>query len=456
MEHPATAIWEKTQTRLQEILNPELYSLWFAPIRAVSLSEGEITLGIPNDFFEAWLTENYLGLLRDFCSQSAGQALRIRFEVIKCEDAPEPTPSVVNEAPGAKEKRSLPFTAKSVKGAPRFNPNYTFDNFVVGENANHAFAAAMAVAKSPGKSYNPLFLYGGTGLGKTHLLQAIGHAVVEKYPRKKVVFVSSEKFTNEYIDALQNNNPNSFRKKYRQQDLLLIDDIQFLKGKERIQEEFFHTFNALHESRRQIVLASDRPINELKGLEQRLISRFEWGLVADVQPPDMETRIAILMKKADALNKAIPEDVLQFIATRIRSNVRRLEGALIRVVSMSTLTGRPISLENSEKALSDLLHDEERVGVTIDMIQKKVCEHFDIRLADMSSRRRPESIAFPRQIAMYLARDLTNNSLSAIGEAFGGRDHGTVIHACRTVRDRAELDQNVRETVNYLKKHLQR
>lgn len=459
MDKHATNIWTSVQDRLREILNPELYTLWFAPIRALTLENDEIVLGIPNDFFEAWLSENYMGLLRDLSSQAVGRAVAIRFAVIHSESGADESVEFAprSEEPAAtRETKTSIISKSSGSSVTRLNPNYTFDNFVVGENANHVYSAALAVAKNPGKSYNPLFVYGGTGLGKTHLLQAIGHAVAEKYPKKKVAFVSSEKFTNKYIEALQNNQPNAFRRKYRQQDLLLIDDIQFLRGKERIQEEFFHTFNALHESRRQIVLASDRPVNELKGLEQRLISRFEWGLVADVQPPDIETRIAILQKKADALQKKIPEDVFHFIANRIRSNVRRLEGALIRTISMATLTGRPITLENTEKALADLLSEEERSGVTIDMIQRKVCEHFDLRIADMSSRRRPESIAFPRQIAMFLSRELTNNSLSAVGEAFGGRDHGTVIHAVRTVKDRSELDQNVRETVHYLRKQLLR
>jgi chromosomal replication initiator protein len=312
------------------------------------------------------------------------------------------------------------------------------------------------VAQAPGKSYNPLFLYGGVGLGKTHLLHAIGQYVTSQKKGARVAYVSSEKFTNEYIDGIQNNNLAKFRKKYRQTDVLLIDDIQFLAGKERIQEEFFHTFNALHESHKQIVLTCDRPASEIQNLEHRLVSRFEWGLVTDLQPPDIEMRVAILKKKADFMNVSLPEDVLNFLANRIRTNVRRLEGALIRVASYASLTGRKLTLEVVEGLLREILHEEGRYAISIEVIQKKVAEHFDLRLADMSSKRRPENIAFPRQIAMFLARQMTENSLSSIGEAFGGRDHGTVLHACRLVKDRMEIDANVRQVVHLLEKKLMR
>jgi chromosomal replication initiator protein len=312
------------------------------------------------------------------------------------------------------------------------------------------------VAESPGKAYNPLFLYGGVGLGKTHLLQAIGQHVVGNKKNARVAYVSSEKFTNEYIEAIQNNKLVAFRKKYRQSEVLLIDDIQFLAGKERIQEEFFHTFNALHEAHRQIVLTCDRPASEIQGLEQRLVSRFEWGQTADVQAPDVETRLAILHKKAQCMNVVLPEDVINFLATRIRTNIRRLEGALIRVAAYASLTGKKLTIEAVEGLLREILHEEGRQTISIEVIQKKVAEHFDIRLADMTSKRRPENIAFPRQIAMYLSRQMTESSLNTIGEAFGGRDHGTVLHACRLVKDRMEVDSNVRQVVHYLEKQLTR
>jgi chromosomal replication initiator protein len=341
-------------------------------------------------------------------------------------------------------------------GDNSFNPKNTFETFVVGNNNNFAYAAALAVAQAPGKSYNPLFLYGGVGLGKTHLLHAVGQHVAANKKGARVAYLSSEKFTNEYIDAIQNNQLAKFRKKHRQTDVLLIDDVQFLAGKERIQEEFFHTFNALHESHKQIVLTCDRPASEIQNLEHRLVSRFEWGLVTDLQPPDIEMRRAILNKKAQSMNVTLPEDVLDFLANRIRTNVRRLEGALIRVASYASLTGKKLSIEVVEGLLREILHEEGRLTISIEVIQKKVAEHFDIRLADMTSKRRPENIAFPRQIAMYLSRQMTESSLNTIGEAYGGRDHGTVLHACRLVKDRMEVDANVRQVVHYLEKQLMR
>ncbi len=290
-----------------------------------------------------------------------------------------------------------------------FNPKNTFDTFVVGNNNNFAYAAALAVAQSPGKSYNPLFLYGGVGLGKTHLLHAIGQHVVGHKKGARVAYVSSEKFTNEYIDGIQNNQLARFRKKYRQTDVLLIDDIQFLAGKERIQEEFFHTFNALHEAHSQIVLTCDRPASEIQNLEHRLVSRFEWGLVTDLQPPDVEMRLAILQKKAQIMGVQLPEEIMNFLANRIRTNIRRLEGALIRVASYAALTGKKLTLEVVEGLLREILHEEGRYSISIEVIQKKVAEHFDIRLADMTSKRRPENIAFPRQVAMFLSRQMTES-----------------------------------------------
>src|SRR5207253_2575828 len=297
---------------------------------------------------------------------------------------------------------------------PIFNPKNTFETFVVGNNNNFAYAAALAVAQAPGKSYNPLFLYGGVGLGKTHLLHAIGQYAPANKKGARVAYLSSEKFTNEYIDGIQNNQLARFRKKYRNMDVLLIDDIQFLAGKERIQEEFFHTFNALHENHKQIVMTCDRPASEIQNLEHRLVSRFEWGLVTDLQPPDVEMRLAILLKKAHLMGVELDPEILNFLANKIRTNIRRLEGALIRVASYAALTGKKLTLEVVETLLREILHEEGRSTISIEHIQKKVAEHFDIRLADMTSKRRPENIAFPRQIAMFLSRQMTETSLAAI------------------------------------------
>jgi chromosomal replication initiator protein len=326
----------------------------------------------------------------------------------------------------------------------------------VGANNQFAHAAALAVAQSPAKTYNPLFIYGGVGLGKTHLMQAIGQQVMDRKKNFKVMYLSSERFTNEFIDAIQHNTLVKFRKRYRQSDLLLIDDIHFLAGKERSQEEFFHTFNTLFDGRKQIVMSSDRPASEIANLEQRLVSRFEWGLTAELQPPDIETRMAILRKKVQILRVQLSQEILEFLAQRVRTNVRRLEGALMRVASFVSLSGREISRETVEQLLRDILQEEAKKIITIDQIQKKVAEHFDVRLADMTSKRRPANIAFPRQIAMYLARRHTKSSLNEIGDAFGGRDHGTVLHAFKAVTARMNKEDQLRQLILLLDTQLER
>jgi chromosomal replication initiator protein len=453
MQLSAEKIWNLAQEQLRSKLSKDTFSMWFAPLRACLVDGNHVTLETPNEFSEVWLKDNYTSLLQDAFAIAAGRQLQVKFQVASG-GAPvalaAATPPVkVKSAESGHERAS---TASEI----HFNPKNTFETFVVGNNNNFAYAAALAVAQAPGKSYNPLFLYGGVGLGKTHLLHAIGQHASSNRKGARVAYVSSEKFTNEYIDGIQNNQLARFRKKYRQTDVLLIDDIQFLAGKERIQEEFFHTFNALHEAHKQIVLTCDRPASEIQGLEHRLVSRFEWGLVTDLQPPDVEMRLAILQKKAQLMGVTLPEDILNFLANRIRTNVRRLEGALIRVASYASLTGKKLSIEVVEGLLREILHEEGRFSISIEVIQKKVAEHFDIRLADMTSKRRPENIAFPRQIAMYLSRQMTESSLNTIGEAYGGRDHGTVLHACRLVKDRMSVDANVRQVVSYLEKQLMR
>lgn len=442
------------------MLSADTYNLWFAPLRAATMEGDCVVLEVANDFCEVWLKDNYQGLLQDVLSIAAAKQLRAKF-VVANGAAASMMPAPVKKAEPVATKPKLAATPVhqergAANGEWNFNPKNTFETFVVGNNNNFAYAAAKAVAEAPGKSYNPLFLYGGVGLGKTHLLHAIGQQVTANKKGARVGYVSSEKFTNEYIDAIQNNSLVKFRKKYRQTDVLLIDDIQFLAGKERIQEEFFHTFNALHEAHKQIVLTCDRPASEIQGLEHRLVSRFEWGLVTDLQPPDVEMRQAILNKKAASMGVVLPDEIMSFLAHRIRTNIRRLEGALIRVASYASLTGKKLNVEVVEGLLREILHEEGRYSVNIEVIQKKVAEHYDIRLADMTSKRRPENIAFPRQVAMFLSRQMTESSLSSIGDAFGGRDHGTVLHACRLVKDRMEVDANVRQVVNYLEKQLMR
>ena len=456
MSATAQVVWSAAQESLRGMLKPEIFALWFSPIRALALKGDTLTLEVADDFCVMWLTDNYLDLLRSVVSKVSVRPIKIEFVVgeppvaepakadAELAEAAEPEPVGARPEPAGRP------------GEPLFNPNNTFATFVVGNANEFAHSAALAVAQNPGKAFNPLFLFGGVGLGKTHLLHAIGHAILDQKRHAKIAYTSCERFTNEFIDALQNNTVAKFRRKYRQVDALLVDDIQFLAGKERIQEEFFHTFNTLHEARKQIVLSCDRPASEIPGLEQRLISRFEWGQTADLQPPDVETRMAILKKKAAQLGFAMPAEITSFLAERIRTNIRRLEGAFIRVASYAQLTGKILKLETVETLLREILQEESRQVVTIDVIQKRVAEHYDIRLADMTSKRRPENIAFPRQVAMYLSRQLTESSLNTIGEAFGGRDHGTVLHACRAVKDRMETDGQVRQTVGYLEKQLMR
>ncbi len=437
-------LWSEASNVLRGMLNPDLFSRWFAPIRAVQLADDTLQLGVANEFYQIWLQDNFLPLIREAVNQVSPQPLQVKLVIAH------------GSVPPA--RRPLPDKPSSARSAldPKLNPRYSFDSFIVGPNNNLAHAAALAVAQSPAKAYNPLFIYGGVGLGKTHLMQAIGQQVDNSRKHLRVCYLSCEQFTNDFIQAIQNSSMTKFRKKYRQTDVLLIDDIQFLAGKERMQEEFFHTFNSLFDAHKQIVLSADRPAAEIANLEQRLVSRFEWGMVAELQPPALETRIAILRKKAALMDVQIPDPVLLFLAEKIRTNIRRLEGALIRVASYTSLTGLAISPDSLESLLRDALHEEARQSVTIDSIQKKVAAHFDLRIADMTSRRRPQNVAFPRQLAMFLSRSLTDRSLADIGESFGGRDHGTVLHACRLVETRAKKDASLRQTLSYLEQALRR
>ena len=430
------------------MLSEETYQRWIATIRVLSLDDTQLRLSVPNDFYQQWLEDNYLDVIEESVAAAANRPLSITFSI---DTAGPESPSPAQPMPEEREP-----TPRAVNGGPALNPKYTFDSFVVGASNNFAHAACTAVVRSPGKAYNPLFLYGGVGLGKTHLMQAIGQELLSQRTKTRVCYVSSETFTNEYIEAIRNGSFARFRRKYRSVDVLLIDDIQFLRDKERLQEEFFHTFNVLFDAHHQIVLSSDRPAAEIAGLESRLVSRFEWGLVTEVLPPDCETRVAILRKKADSSAVRIDDEVLNFIAERITSNIRRLEGALIRIVSYCSLTGASPTIEITEHVLRDMLQEEAHRVITIDSIQRKVAEHYDLRLADMTSRRRPRDIAFPRQVAMFLSRELTHSSLPEIGEAFGGRDHGTVIHACKVITTRMRDDEKLRQIISYLRQNLER
>jgi chromosomal replication initiator protein len=455
MEQGFRRIWEEIAGNIRPHVSTDAFKRWFSEIELVQTDECRLTFQVPNTIHQLWIESNYLPLVQSATLAVLAGPREIKFRVAEQERvqalASDPEPKV-EEVPPAKTAEKEPDGA-AVHG---MNPRNTFDTFVVGSNNQFAHAAGLAVAQSPAKTYNPLFIYGGVGLGKTHLMQAIGQHVTDRKKNFKVMYLSSERFTNEFIDAIQHNTLVKFRKRYRQADLLLIDDIHFLAGKERSQEEFFHTFNTLFDGRKQIVLSSDRPASEISNLEHRLVSRFEWGLTAELQPPDIETRLAILRKKAQSLHVQLAPDVFEFLAQRVRTNVRRLEGALMRVASFASLSGREVSRDAVEHLLRDILQEEAKKTVTIDQIQRKVAEHFDVRLADMTSKRRPANIAFPRQVAMYLARRHTKASLNEIGDAFGGRDHGTVLHACKTVKDRMSKEDQVRQLVFLLDSQLER
>jgi chromosomal replication initiator protein len=455
MQETYNGIWREIARGIRLHLSADAFQRWFAAVELVQADEIVLTFQVPNSIYQFWIESNYLNVLQSAAGSVLGSPREIRF---RAADSGMTGPVVNAHADRASEPLAPISHHEDWEGAINhgMNPRNRFEAFVVGSNNQFAHAAALAVSQSPAKSYNPLFIYGGVGLGKTHLMQAIGQQTIERRKLQKVMYLSSERFTNEFIDAIQHNMLVRFRKRYRQTDILLIDDIHFLAGKERSQEEFFHTFNTLFDGRKQIVLSSDRPASEIANLEQRLVSRLECGLTTELQPPDLETRMAILRKKAEAFHIELAEHVLTFLAQRVRTNVRRLEGALMRVASYQSLNGRECSRETVEQLLRDILREEAKKTVTIDQIQKKVAEHFDVRLADMTSKRRTANIAFPRQVAMYLARHHTKASLHQIGEIFGGRDHGTVLHACKTVSVRMKKEDQVRQTIVRLDTQLDR
>jgi len=462
-QDPLSSLWTRLATQIRNRVSPDSFERWFSGVSVLSITPEAVTLGVPNPIHQFFIESNYSNLLGSALEEVCGEP---RTLLLDCtQEANHPDGASESQAHSTPAKESEAHAARTVGTSTRIphpaaptgmNPSYTFSSFIVGANNQFAHAASQAVANSPARTYNPLFIYGGSGLGKTHLLQSIGHHVLAGKKGAKVVYLRSEQFTNEFIDAIQNNALVAFRRRYRQADILMIDDIQFFAGKERSQEEFFHTFGALHDGHKQIILSSDRPASEIANLEQRLVSRFEWGMTAEIQPPDMETRIAILQGKASRMHIEIEHWVLEFLADKIRSDIRRLEGALMRVAAYKSLSGQPLTTDALEHLLRDVLQEQARKAVTIDQIQKRVAEHFDIRLADMTSKKRTASIAYPRQIAMYLSREMTPSTLIEIGDAFGGKDHGTVIHACKLVKKRMEEDPKARHLVRLLDQQLQR
>ena len=456
MPHPVlqASLWETVKCDLKGLFPEDVFSMWFEPIRCLETTEDSLVLGVPNDFAAIWIHDNYLDLISQRLRLTAGRMVHVSLKKVTDNGAAATrVPAVEPKSRTAAKRAPLRYDER-MAAASSLNPRNTFENFVVGQNNQLAHAAALAVAQAPAQAYNPLFLHGATGLGKTHLMHAIGHSILQRNPEAKVAYLSTEKFTNEYIHAIQENALTKFRQRYRSVDVLLVDDVQFLAGKERIQEEFFHTFNDLFESQKQIIISSDRPVTEIATLEARLVSRFQWGLSADISSPDLETRVAILRTKAATLKIDLPPAVLEFMAQHISKNIRRLEGALIKISSYAALTGKVLDLATAEHLLKDVLMEEAQNRLNIEGIQKRVADHYQIRHSDMTSKRRPNAIAFPRQIAMYLCRQLTRHSLQEIGEAFGGRDHGTVIHAVKTVENMMEQDDSVRGSVDFLKTQL--
>lgn len=455
---PLDHVWQLASVKLRNLIKNHEFHRWFGAATWQGVDGGVATLQVPGEIHKVWIETNYLAELTS-CLAELDHSIR-EVAILIADTTPNPnhpSPSTASASLSGPPTPSLSEdTLEKRRRAVGLNPAHTFGSFVVGTNSQFAHAASEAVAKNKSVGYNPLFLHGGPGLGKTHLMQAIGHDILRRRPAARVVYLTCEKFTNEFIDAVRRGDIEKFRRRYRSVDVMLIDDVQFLAGKERSQEEFFHTFNTLLDGRSQVVLTSDRPASEIKNLEPRLISRFECGLTIEMQPPQMETRMAILHKKSIDWKVRVDDSILVFLAEKIRTNVRRLEGALMRVATYASLAGGSITLDRVEHLLRDLLREEASRQVTIDSIQKTVAEHFDIRLADMTSRRRPISIAFPRQVAMYLSRNLTKGSLMEIGEAFGGRDHGTVIHACKKVTDRLKHEPTLKDTLALLESRLRR
>jgi chromosomal replication initiator protein len=454
-EPTADSLWDAIAGRLRETLSETIYDTWFAHAEPSSLDDSGLIVAVPNDFTRGWIESHFQNYVSTAARETAGKELQVSFAVGEwhaptvASGPPPQQPRRPRTVVEEREQDALPFRDGQES---QLNPKYTFDLFIIGSSNRFAHAAALAVAEGPAQAYNPLFIYGGTGLGKTHLLQAIGHYVAQHSRRLTRRYVTSETFMNDFIDSLRDKRIEGFKRRYRNYDVLLIDDIQFFEGKERIQEEFFHTFNSLYEGGAQIVISSDRPPREIATLEERLRSRFEWGLLTDIQPPDLETRIAILRKKVNTERIAVTDpEVLTFIAGRVSSNIRELEGALTRVVAFSSLTDRAMTVELAEHVLKDVFPQGDAAPeVTISRIQEAVSERFGVTLEELVSPRRSQSVAYPRQVAMYLSRELTDSSLPKIGREFGGRDHTTVMHATQKVARLLKEDRSVYNLVQEL------
>jgi chromosomal replication initiator protein len=433
-------IWSKSLLRIQGKVDGNVLDLWFKPIKLSTLKDQTATLDIPNRFFKEWIEDSYPNLIKESIEAVTGYPVSLKYRIEERE--PTAHKKIIEKL----ENRRMRLANRGIY----LNPRYTFDNFIPGNSNQFARAAAMAVAETPGKTYNPLFIYGGVGLGKTHLMHAIGNRVLDARHDFSVLYISSEQFTNEVVSSLRHDRMVELKEKYRNLDLLLLDDVQFIAKKTATQEEFFYTFNALYEKQKQIVISCDRPPKEISEVTDRLRSRFNMGLIADIQPPDVETKLAIISKKAEMMEiKNISQEVAGFLATKIKSNIRDLEGSLIRIAAQAALTGEEITLETAKKILKDIIHDEDR-PVTIEAIQKMVCDFYNLSLSDIKAKRRTKDIALPRQVAMYLCKQITEASLNDIGKHFGGKDHATVIYACRQMEEKRSKDETFNRVIENL------
>ncbi|MBF0169553.1 MAG: chromosomal replication initiator protein DnaA [Nitrospinae bacterium] len=449
---PDRRLWDECQRALKERLNPHNYESWIDPIECLAFTGKEVTLAVPSSFFIEWINEHYRDQIESILTDMTGGPVSIAFLVSKGEVKSPPEPKAKGKAPApTKEERTL--TLAAARERAHLNEKYTFDSFVVGKSNEFCHASAKAVASKLGQTYNPLFLYGGVGLGKTHLMQAIGNAAIEKNPEANVLYISSEKFVNDLITAIQRGSMTAFRKRYRSLDVLLVDDIQFIGGKERTQEEFFHTFNALFDAKKQIVISSDKFPKEITKLEERLRSRFAWGLISDIQPPELEIKIAIVKKIARNNSFVVDDEVATFLAGKIKSNIRELEGVLARVMAYASLTGRSIDVDMAHETLKGIYDDAHR-SLDIKQIQKVVCDVFKVKLADMKSKSRKKTITIPRHVAAYLCREYTTASLPEIGRAFGGRDHTTVLHSCEKIKGDMETNTSLYNQITEIKREL--
>ncbi len=436
--------WTKTVEAIEIKVGNQIFDLWFRPLKLIQLQDRQIALEVPNKFFKEWIEDHYPGLISETIKEFLERDVSVQFKIHERKEDP-----ALKKIEIRQENRRVKLASRGIFLSSKF----TFDTFVVGASNQFANAAARAVADAPGKAYNPLFIFGGVGLGKTHLMNAIGNKIIDNHHDSKLLYAPAEQFTNEFVYSMRNDKMDQFKTKYRTLDALLIDDIQFIAGKSGTQEELFHTFNALYDTHKQIVFSSDRPPKDISPITERLRSRFGMGLIADIQSPDVETKMAILGKKSEMEGIHLPEDVSFFLASRIKSNIRDLEACMIRIGAHSSLTGQVITIDMAKNVLKDLIHDEER-ALTVDYVQKTVCEYFGLKVHDIKARKRTRDIAFPRQVAMYLSKMLTDSSLSEIGKNFGGKDHSTVIHACKLIDVRRKRDEDFNKKIDYLVKKI--